>query len=119
MSDAIPTALAAGAPPFVTNVRSRPGVLRLGSAGEPVITIRVQMPEVWDTVRVEVPPGTPVVEVKVRALQALYPGGDFHEEFVLKLHGFEVLDETASVSETGARDGSIFLLTYRRRRPVR
>jgi len=30
-----------------------------------------------------------------------------------------VLDERRSVAEVGARDGSIFLLTHRRRRPVR
>ena len=38
--------------PFVAQLRSRPGVLRVGAAGEPTITVRVQMPEVWDVVRV-------------------------------------------------------------------
>jgi hypothetical protein len=41
------------------------------------------------------------------------------EEFVMKLRGWEVLDESASLTDAGAIDGSIFLLTYRRRRPVR
>ena len=105
--------------PFVATVRSRPGVIRVGDHAAPTITVRVQMPEVWDTVRLEVPPQEPVLSVKVRALEALYPAGDFHEDFVLKLRGFEVLDENASVGDVGAVDGSIFLLTHRRRRPVR
>jgi hypothetical protein len=105
--------------PFVAQLRSRPGILRLGADGERRITVRVQMPEVWDTIRVETPPGEPVATLKARALEALYPQTDPPSAFVLKLNGFEVLDETASVAETGAKNGSIFLLTYRRRRPVR
>jgi hypothetical protein len=35
------------------------------------------------------------------------------------LRGFEVLDEDLPLTGAGASDGSIFLLTSRRRRPVR
>ena len=105
--------------PFVTTLRTRPRTIHLGDAGPGTITLRVQMPEVWDAVRIEVPPGEPVLSVKVAALRALFPEAEFHEDFVLKRNGFEVLDETAPLSETGAIDGSIFLLTHRRRRPVR
>jgi len=38
---------------------------------------------------------------------------------VLKLRGWEILDENASLAEAGVVDGSILLMTYRRRRPVR
>ena len=106
--------------PFTANLRSRPGTgIRLGDPGEPVVTLRVQVPEVWDVVRVQTPLSEPVLSVKVRALDALFPSAEFHEDFVMKLNGFEVLDENASVGEAGAVDGSIFLLTHRRRRPVR
>lgn len=106
--------------PFTANLRSRPGtVVRLGEPNEPVITVRVQIPEVWDAVRVETPAAEPVLRVKVRALDALFPNAEFHEDFVVKLNGFEVLDENASVAEAGAVDGSIFLVTHRRRRAVR
>ena len=107
--------------PFVTTLRSRPTTIRLGDGADGVdgITVRVQMLEVWDTVRLEVPSSEPVLSVKVAALRALFPDGEFHEDFVMKRNGFEVLDETASLRETGAVDGSIFLLTHRRRRPVR
>jgi hypothetical protein len=106
--------------PFVVGLRSRPTELRLGAEDAPVRwTVRVQVAEVWDAVRLSTPPGEPVIALKVRALEALLPEADFHEDYVLKLHGFEVLDENAALAESGARDGSIFLLQHRRRRPVR
>ena len=40
-------------------------------------------------------------------------------QFVVKLNGFEVLDENVSVADSGATNGSTFLVSYRRRRPVR
>jgi hypothetical protein len=106
-------------PPFTAQLRSRPGILRLGVGNEPAITIRVQIPEVWDTVRVEAAPDTPVVVVKRAALEALLPDVPYHEGFVMKLAGWEVLDENVSIVDAGAKNGSIFLLTDRRRRPVR
>jgi hypothetical protein len=41
------------------------------------------------------------------------------DTLVVKLNGYEVLDEDAALSDIGAFDGSTLLLTYRRRRPVR
>ena len=105
--------------PFVAQLRVRPGVVRLGADGQQRITLRVQVPEVWDAVRVETPSSEPVLNVKANALAALYPDAQSVDEFVLKLNGYEVLDESVSVAQTGAKDGSTFLLTYRRRRPVR
>ena len=117
---ALPTTTAAnGAAPFVTTLRARPATIRVGNGDGERITLRVQMPEVWDAVRLEVSPHEPVLSLKVAALRALFPDGEFHEDFVLKLNGFEVLDETAAIRDVGATDGSIFLLTHRRRRPVR
>ena len=57
--------------PFVAQLRSRPGVIRLGADGQPRITIRVQLAEAWDTVRVETSPTEPVGAVKAEALTAL------------------------------------------------
>lgn len=104
--------------PFVAQLRSRPEVIRLGSAGESLITVRVQVPEVWDTVRVDAPADTPVSTVKARALRALVSTAT-PEDWVVKLRGFEVLDESASLTAAGAENGSTFLVTSRRRRPVR
>ena len=105
--------------PFVTGLRARQGTIRLAPEGVPTITIRVEMPEVWDVVRIACEPTQPVLAVKVAALEALFPEAEMHEDFVLKLRGWEILDESAPLGEAGVVDGSILLLTHRRRRPVR
>lgn len=105
--------------PFVTQLRRRKTPIRLAPEGAPAIDIRIEMPEVWDTVLMTVAPNEPVLTVKTRALEALFPQADFHEDFVLKLRGWEILDEGAPLSDVGVVDGSILLLTHRRRRPVR
>lgn len=105
--------------PFTATLRTRDEALRLGTPGEPLITFRVQIPEVWDTIRVEAPADTPVAVIKERALARMMPDEHAIGDFVMKIEGWEVLDERVSLSAAGARDGSIFLLTGRRRRPVR
>lgn len=107
--------------PFVTGLRARRGTISLApeEGGAPTITIRVEMPDVWDVVRIACEPTQPVLAVKVAALEALFPEAEMHEDFVLKLRGWEILDESAPLGEAGVVDGSILLLTHRRRRPVR
>jgi hypothetical protein len=104
--------------PFVATLRARKQGIRVGPAGVPTITVRVEIPELWDVVRIEVPPTESVLAVKVAALGALNPRAD-QRHYVMKLRGFEMLDEQLSLADAGAIDGSIFLLTHRRRRPVR
>ena len=106
------------APPFVWSVRSRREVLQVGEADGQALNLRVEVPELWDVVRVAAAPATRVAEVKRAALAALNPAAN-EAGYVMKLRGFEVLDEGASLAEAGALDGSIFLLTNRRRRPVK
>jgi hypothetical protein len=105
--------------PFVAGLRVRRDIVSIGGSAPDRISVRVEMPEVWDTVRVETSSSTPVSELKRRALEELYPDALPSEDVMLKLRGFEVLDERASLKEAGAVDGSIFLMTFRRRRPVR
>jgi len=105
--------------PFVAQLRARADEVRLGTPEEPVITVRVQVAEAWDTVRIDAPPDTPVAEVKRRALAVLAPDSRHPEDWVTKLNGWEVLDEQQSITQVGARNGSTFLLHVRRRRPVR
>jgi hypothetical protein len=105
--------------PFVTQLRARGEPILLAAAGVPAITIRVEMPEVWDTVKLIVSAGEPVATVKLRALEVLYPVSVSHSDFVMKINGWEVLDEGVTLAAAGAVDGSIFLLTFRNRRPVR
>ena len=106
--------------PFVAQLRTRGDSIDLATPGGPTFTVRVEMPEVWDAVRVHASPDERVVTVKRRALERLYPGSELRDdEYVLKLNGWEVLDESASLAAAGAVDGSIFLVTGRLRRPVR
>jgi hypothetical protein len=104
---------------FVSQLRARPSTIRLVPPGAQGLTIRVEVPEVWDAVRMVVGPREPVLTVKVRALEALFPEAELHSDFVLKLRGWEILDESAPLADVGVADGSILLLTHRRRRPVR
>ena len=106
--------------PFVATLRSRRTTIALNEGAE-TITIRVEMPEVWDVVRIQVAPTEPALSVKVAALDALYPEAapSYHADFVLKFRGWEVLDESSTLADIGVVNGSILLLTHRRRRPVR
>jgi hypothetical protein len=90
----------------------------VGRAGAGALTVRVEVPERWDVALIEAAPDTSVRDVKVAALRDVSPGDDV-AEYVIKLRGFEVLDESVTLAGAGARNGSIFLLTHRRRRPVR
>jgi hypothetical protein len=104
--------------PFVQSVRARREPLRVGGSDGRVLNLRVEIPELWDVVQVLAPETAPVLLVKTAALGALLPSAS-EQGYVMKLRGWEVLDEGQSVADVGGIDGSIFLLTGRRRRPVR
>ena len=104
---------------LVSTLRARPGLLALGADSATAITVRVQMPELWDVVAVRCAADTSVLALKRAALEAFGQRGFPATDYVLKLRGFEVLDEAVPVTVAGAREGSTFLLSYRRRRPVR
>jgi hypothetical protein len=105
--------------PFVTELRTPAYVIVLGDAAKATMHIKVQAAELWDTVRIDSAPSESVLAVKLAALAAFYPDGVEADAFVTKFHGFEVLNEQASLDTVGVRDGSTLLLTSRRRRPVR
>ena len=107
--------------PFVASLRARPETIRIGGAAGAAGSwmVRAQMPEVWDAVRFEIPPTASVLTLKQHALAQLTPDADDPTDFVTKLHGAEILDEEMSLADVGARNGSTFLFSYRRRRPVR
>jgi hypothetical protein len=103
----------------LNGLRARPGVLDLGAGAANAFTVRVQMTELWDTLAVRCAPDVSVRALKEAALDAFLPVHHPASDFVMKLRGFEVLDESAPLTVAGARDGSTFLLSYRFRRPVR
>ncbi len=105
---------------FVNSLRVRPEIIRLASELAPVLwTVRVQAADVWDAVRVEAAPETPVRDVKQAAMSLLLPDVEQIDGYVVKLRGAEVSNETQSLQSAGARDASTLFVTSRRRRPVR
>jgi len=104
--------------PFVTSLRVRGEPLKLGRDVAKPMRLRAQVLEAWDAISINADPSASVRSLKQLALKELYPDGHKEDEYVVKLHGWEILDEDEPISSTAARDGSIFLVTDRRRRPV-
>lgn len=106
--------------PWVTQIRARPGVVTVGApSGDEVLHLRVEMASEWDAIRIDAMAGDSVRALKLNALDAFAPGALFPDEFMIKLRGHEILDESLSLADAGAIDGSIFLVAHRYRRPVR
>lgn len=105
--------------PFVTELRTSDDVVTVGGGSGTVFHLRVQAAELWDTIRVDAPASASVASVKRAALERFFPDGAAADDFVVKLRGFEILNENASLEASGARDGSTLLIASRRRRPVR
>ena len=106
--------------PFVNTLRTRGQPVKLGAqgSGRDVIQVRAQVLEAWDAITIDADPAASVRSLKQLALRELYPESKREEDFMVKLHGYEILDEDAPISNTSARNGSTFLVTDRRRRPV-
>ena len=103
---------------FATQLRTNRAPIFVAS-GPNAITIRVEASDIWETVRVTALPTTTVADVQQRVVAELFPAGDLPADFVMKVKGWEVLDSRATLADTDVVDGSILLLAYRRRRPVR
>ncbi|HET7612426.1 MAG TPA: hypothetical protein VFK26_00770 [Gemmatimonadaceae bacterium] len=103
--------------PFVTRLRTHGAPFALGAASDKVLHLRAQVLEAWDAIRIDANPVASVRSLKELAMRQLAPEARV-DDYVVKLHGFEILDEDAPISSTVAKNGSIFLITDRRRRPV-
>jgi hypothetical protein len=105
---------------FVNSLRARRGVISVAEKGTgEVVKFRVEMPAVWDVVRVDAHTSDSVRTAKVHAISALMPDALFPEEFSVKLNGVEIFDESVSLARAGVVNGSTLLVAHRRRRPVR
>jgi hypothetical protein len=103
--------------PFVTALRTRGAPFMLGTAPGRALHLRAQVLEAWDAIRIDADPEASVSSLKELAMRELAPEAKV-DDYVVKLNGWEILDESAPISSTAARNGSIFLITDRRRRPV-
>ena len=104
--------------PFVSELRTSDEVISLGE-GPDVLHLRVQVAELWDALRVNAAPSESVDAIKRAALSKFFPDGVSAAEFVVKVRGFEILNEALGLAESGIRDGSTLLVSWRRRRPVK
>jgi hypothetical protein len=104
---------------FANSLRARAETIELGGEGERIV-FRMQLIDLWDVVRVSAGADVPVIDAKRACLQALAGTHEFDlGHYVVKLNGFEVLDENESLATAGAVNGSTFLLHQRRKVPVR
>ncbi len=104
--------------PWVNGLRTRGSPFKLGSQTGNPLQLRAQVLEAWDAIAIDADPLASVKSLKQLALKELYPEVRNENDYVVKLHGFEILDEEAPLSSTDAKNGSTFLITDRRRRPV-
>jgi hypothetical protein len=82
------------------------------------LPLRVMVEDVWNEVLLELPPETPVGEIKRQALALTRVKGD-PSQYVLKFRGAELFDETRSASASGLVPNGALIVMARRRRPVR
>jgi hypothetical protein len=83
-----------------------------------VLPVRVMVQDAWDEVRLELPAGTPLAELKRRALEATRVSRD-PDGYVLKFRGAELTDESRSLADAGLVPNGALIVLPRRRRPVR
>jgi hypothetical protein len=82
------------------------------------LPVRVMVQDAWDEVRLDLPPGTPLAELKRRALEATRVTRD-PGLYLLKFRGAELQDESRSLAEAGVVANGALIVLPRRRRPVR
>jgi len=84
----------------------------------PTLPVRVMVQDAWDEVRLDLPPGTSLAEVKRLALDATRVVRN-PADYVLKFRGAELQDERQSLAEAGLVPNGALIVLPRRRRPVR
>lgn len=105
--------------PFVTQLRTRGETVDLAAGDPAAFVIRGQVLDAWDAVRLRVGPRTTVRAVKEASLIALLGSARDAAEYMAKVRGAEVRDETQPLDAVGVRAGTTVLVHARRRRPIR
>jgi hypothetical protein len=105
--------------PLVNSFRTSGPAIDLVAGGDVPFEIRAQVHEAWDAVRVRVSERTSVSNVKRAALLALLGSNEDAAQYMVKVHGHEVHDESLALGDAGVRAGTTVFVHSRRRRPVR
>jgi hypothetical protein len=82
------------------------------------LPLRVTVEDVWDEVFLDLPPETPLGEIKRRALALTRVRRD-PSQYVLKFRGAELMDESRTAAAAGLVPNGALIVMSRRRRPVR
>jgi hypothetical protein len=82
------------------------------------LRLRVTVQDAWDEVPLDLPPTTSLADLKRAALDATKVRRD-PDEYVVKFRGFELLDESRSLADSGLVANGAVIVLPRRRRPVR
>lgn len=82
------------------------------------LPLRVTVLDTWDEVSLELPPATPLSEVKRAALAASRVRRP-PAEYVLKYRGAELFEGKATLADAGVRPDAALIVLPRRRSPVR
>jgi hypothetical protein len=106
---------------FVSTIRTTGVPLRVVPDGHtgPVWTVRVQLLEAWDAVRVEVAP-TATIDALVRAALTQLGGATAQADaYDCKHRGVRIVRRDQSIAAAGVVDGATLLLALAARLPVR
>lgn len=82
--------------------------------------VRVMVTDTWDQVTLAVSGTTTVADLKQQALTRALKDPDVSVgDYIVKFHGGQVLDESATLASVGAGPNAPFIVLPARRRPVR
>ncbi len=106
---------------FVARLRTHGAPIDLVPPGDGAArwSLRVQLLDGWDAVRVETAPSVRVATVVEAALRALAGADARIDRYDVKLRGVRVLPLTQSLADAGVLDGATLLLVHAARQPVR
>jgi hypothetical protein len=82
------------------------------------LRLRVMVQDAWDEIPLDLPPDTPLAELKRAALDATRVRQD-PDDYVLKFRGAELYDESQTLADAGLVPNGAVIVLPRRRRPVR
>ena len=82
------------------------------------LPFRVMLTDVWDEFSFDLPPETPLAQVKQRVLD-LGRQPDDPAGYMIKYRGAQVLDEARSLADLGVVRNAALIMLPRRRQPVR
>ena len=83
------------------------------------LTIRVSVPDVWDTVLLRVAPHWTIARVKREALDVAMGRHVEADLYLAKFRGGRVIDESATLEALGVPDHGALIVLPERRLPVR